>query len=216
MHCRMFILPAGLVVFAAGTSVSASSTQPIPGTKSLDYLLDSRESRMEMRTATEGVMSGFAPGYTFVFYAFEGFIRLTPGSITPAEFVMVTKADSIRVVGRTRESEKAMVEGILKNEMMETARYPEIVYRGSNIALEKTGPATYRATIDGTMSQHGVTRRCPIVVDVVVTDTNVRMRGSFTILQSDYGMRPKRLAGGLVRVKDRVFLSFDLVATRAH
>jgi len=212
----MFIMPAVLVVCSAGIPVSAPSTQPIPGTKSLDYLLGSRESRMEMRTATEGVMSGFAPGYTFVFYAFEGFIRLTPGSVTPAEFVMVTKADSIRLVGRTRESEKAMVEGILKNEMMETARYPEIVYRGSNIALEKTGPATYRAIIDGTMSQHGVTRRCPIVVDVVVTDTNVRMRGSFTILQSEYGMRPKRLAGGLVRVKDRVSLSFDLVATRAR
>jgi len=212
----MFIMPAVLVVCAAGIPVSAPSTQPIPGTKSLDYLLDSRESRMEMRTATEGVMSGFAPGYTFVFYAFEGFIRLTPGSVTPAEFVMVTKADSIRLVGRTRESEKAMVEGILKNEMMETARYPEIVYWGSNIALEKTGPATYRATIDGTLSQHGVTRRCPIVVDIVMTETNVRMRGSFTILQSDYGMRPKRFAGGLVRVKDRVFLSFDLLATRAR
>lgn len=179
----------------------------------MEYILDSRESRMVMRF-TDGLMSGFAPNYTFAFTSLEGFVRGTPGSITPATFLMITKADSVRLLDRVSESKRREVEAILKNETMETARYPEIVYRGSDITLEQTGPATCRATIDGTLSQYGTTRRCPIAVDIVMTEATLRMRGSFSIRQSDYGMRTKRFAGGMVRVRDSTDLSFDLVARR--
>jgi hypothetical protein len=44
--------------------------------------------------------------------------------------------------------------------------------------------------------------------------TTVRSRGSFTLRQSDFKIKPPSVAGGTVKVKDEVRFAFDLVGVK--
>jgi polyisoprenoid-binding protein YceI len=200
---------ASLLAVLAGNGVGGPGVRP-----QVEYYLDSASSRMLMYTRTEGLISAFAPNYRFTFTSFGGTLTLTEGALTPACFVMVTNADSVRLLDDVSPDKRRGIEHMLKHEMLEVARFPQMVYRSSRIEVRKTGFATFRAHMEGTLSQHGVTRSCPISVEGVLMEEAVRLRGSFSILQSDYGMRPKVFAGGMVKVVDRLNLSFALLARR--
>jgi len=67
-------------------------------------------------------------------------------------------------------------------------------------------------TLSGELTLHGVTRPQPVAVRLFVTGHIVRAQGEATVRQSDYGIRPITVAGGMMRVKDELKLTFDIVA----
>lgn len=213
-HLSLNIL---LSAFAAGALLS-----PVPAgdAASVTYRVDADASHMHMQTFTEGPLSAFAPDYTFAFTAFTGSLTITPGTLVPASFEMITAADSVRLLGDVSEVERRELESMLREEILESRRYPEMIYRSTTISIVRQGADSYRAQLEGTLTQHGVTRTCPMTVCVAFpggrrnpTGT-VRLRGEFSIRQSDYGMKQKTFALGTVTVKDLVVIAFDLVARR--
>ena len=67
-------------------------------------------------------------------------------------------------------------------------------------------------TLSGELTLHGVTRQQPVAVRLFVTGDIVRAQGEATVRQSDYGIRPITVAGGMLKVKDELKLTFDIVA----
>jgi hypothetical protein len=57
-----------------------------------------------------------------------------------------------------------------------------------------------------------VTRNQSIPVRIAVFDEMLRASGEFTLNQSDYGIKPISVAGGVLKVKDEVKFSFEMVA----
>jgi len=59
-----------------------------------------------------------------------------------------------------------------------------------------------------------VTRPLTVPARVTVNGDSLRAAGDFSILQSDYEIQLVSVAGGALKVKDEVRLSFDIVARK--
>ncbi|MYM39298.1 YceI family protein [Pseudoduganella sp. CY13W] len=59
---------------------------------------------------------------------------------------------------------------------------------------------------------HGVTRKLRVPATIISDGHKVQAEGSFTILQSDYGITPFAVMGGALAVQDQLELHYHLLA----
>jgi polyisoprenoid-binding protein YceI len=76
------------------------------------------------------------------------------------------------------------------------------------------GDALYSAALNGNLTLHGVTRRQPINVRVTLLGSMLRVSGGFLLSQTDYNIKPVSVAGGALKLKDELKLSFEIVARK--
>ena len=84
---------------------------------------------------------------------------------------------------------------------LDAAAHPEVVVR----TLQQLGEGPRRA-VEAEISLHGVTRRQWFVVDV----DGRHARGEVVIRQSDFGIQPFTVLGGLLAVQDALVVQFQL------
>jgi polyisoprenoid-binding protein YceI len=77
------------------------------------------------------------------------------------------------------------------------------------------GEGLYVVTLNGELSLRGVTRYQPILARVTLKDDTLRAAGEFSVRQSDYQINPVTAAGGTIKLKDELRLSFDIAARKA-
>ena len=94
-------------------------------------------------------------------------------------------------------------EKMLSPDVLDPDRFPEIGFRSTRVE-EKNGN---NISVGGILTLHGQTR--PINVSVVRTQSHYR--GSVTIKQTDFGIKPISIGGGTVKVKDEIRIDFDIV-----
>jgi polyisoprenoid-binding protein YceI len=76
----------------------------------------------------------------------------------------------------------------------------------------KLGESLYVMKIEGDLFLHGITRPQTLSANVAPADDKLRVYGEFSIKQSDFKIRLVSVAGGALKVKDELKLSFDIVA----
>ncbi len=89
---------------------------------------------------------------------------------------------------------------------LDAERHPEIVFRSNG--AEPMGADSWM--VRGNLTLHGETR--PVTVEVRERDAHYV--GSSRFKQTDFGMKPVKVAGGTVRVKDEVRIEFDIQLMR--
>ena len=96
---------------------------------------------------------------------------------------------------------------MLGPDVLDAVRYPEIV-------VSSAGPLS--DTVSSTLMVRIVVRGAQIEREVPVTariaSASVSASGSFTVLQSDLGIKPFSIVGGAVAVADQVEIRFDIIA----
>ncbi len=102
----------------------------------------------------------------------------------------------------------------MKMEILETDAYPEIAYECSNLAASNVGERQYSITLNGKLTMHGITHTEPVTARVAVTGDSLRAFGSFSLLQTDYGLKLVAIAGGALKVKNELKFSFNIVARK--
>jgi polyisoprenoid-binding protein YceI len=93
---------------------------------------------------------------------------------------------------------------MLGPEVLDSARFPDITFTSTKI--EPAGADRWSVT--GRVTIRGTTR--PVAFSVTRQDT--RYRGTVTLKQTDFGIKPISIAGGTVKVKDELKIEFDIVA----
>lgn len=97
---------------------------------------------------------------------------------------------------------------MLGKDVLSVARFPtsRYVFRAARPLDGQPGGAPGRYQLDGEFTLHGVTRSIPLIAVAERTDLPgiLRLRCEFSILQSDYGMKPYSALGGLVGVNDEL------------
>ena len=77
-----------------------------------------------------------------------------------------------------------------------------------------TGKVTgdeYDIEIGGNLTLHGITRRIVIPAKVTVRGNDLRAVGEFSIDRGDYGVKATSAFHGMVRVRDKIEFTFDIV-----
>jgi polyisoprenoid-binding protein YceI len=111
------------------------------------------------------------------------------------------------------EAEK-VTETMRSAQSLDVSRYPTATYRISAITpLDKQAagePGAYR--LEGLFTLHGTEKKVQVRARVERADAGRwKMTGSFTIKQTDYGMKPISAAAGLAKSADELEISGDLV-----
>jgi polyisoprenoid-binding protein YceI len=176
------------------------------------YTLDPGVSRLQVRAFATGMLAGFGHNPIFSVRDFSGVIRIPAVGPSKASLELLVKAASLAVAGDIKEKDRREIEQLMHREALESATYPEIAFRSTAVGSEKTGEGQYRITLIGEFLLHGVTAEQQIVAYFTLGEQQARAWGDFSLSQSKFGIRPISVAGGALKLKDELKLSFDIVA----
>jgi len=176
------------------------------------YRIDAGQSRFTVRAYAGGFLSAFAHDHNIAIRYFSGDADFTYGTVEPASLRLVIKADSLAITDKVSASDRQKIEGTMRDEVLEVAKFPDIVFKSTGVTASKTGEGNFQAKISGELTLHGVTRPLTIASQLEFGDKTLRARGAFSIKQSSFDIKPVSVAGGTIKVKDELKFSFDIVA----
>jgi polyisoprenoid-binding protein YceI len=174
------------------------------------YRIDPPASRLSVRTFASGALSVFGHDPSFVVRDVRGELTLEPDAPTAASLRLVARADSLELSGEVSDSDRREIERRTLQEVLETASYPEITYACREGQVVAHGPV--QLTLKGDLTLHGITRTQQVSTRLFLAADMVRAPGEATIRLSEYGIQPVTAVRGLLRMKDEVKLTFDIVA----
>jgi polyisoprenoid-binding protein YceI len=179
------------------------------------YRIDPSRSRFTVRAFAGGMLSAFAHNPTFAIRGFTGEIEFVPDGIERASLRLQIKADSLELQDDVSAKDQQEIERMMREDVLETSRYPEITFETASVSGAKLGDTQYRLKIVGKLSLHGVTNACTMDAQAWVMPDTLRAQGEFPLRQTDYRIKLVSAAGGTIKVKDELKFSFDIVANKA-
>lgn len=179
------------------------------------YRLIADESRFTVQAFAEGLFSAFGHDPVIAIRDFTGEVELTPGTLSESSVKMTIMADSLAVSEEVKEKDRAEIERMMREDVLETAQHPEIVFASTSVSASRLGEGRYRARVIGNLTMHGSTQNnLWIQTEVTMSGERLRAKGEFSLKQTDYGIKPVSVAGGTMKVKNELKFSFDIVAEK--
>ena len=179
---------------------------------SRSYTLDSSQSKFIARAFAGGLLWFKGKDHFVAVREFTGEAQITPGTITPASLEITAKAASmVETRDVFTEQEKQIINKELRDIVLEPEKYPDITFKSTNVTGKSLGGDRYELKIDGNLTLHGVTRRITIPTEVTLTGNDMRARGEFSIDRDDFGIKATSAFHGMVRVRNKIEFTFDIV-----
>jgi len=146
---------------------------------------------------------------------FSGEVELTPDSITPASLHFVVKAGSLEETGAAfTDAQKQIINKELREIVLHPDKYPDITFQSTSVTAKPAAGGGHDVEIRGRLTLHGVTRNEGIHAHVTTQGNEMRAVGDFTIDRGGYGVKATSAFHGMVRVRDTVKFTFDMVAVK--
>lgn len=176
------------------------------------YRLDASQSRFMVRAFSGGLLWFKGHDHLIAVRDFSGEAELTPGATPQASLQIRVRADSlVETRDVFTEQQKQIINRELREIVLETAKYPEITFKSTDVRGSLSG-GQFEAQIGGDLTLHGVTRHIVIPAQVTLSNDLLRARGEFTVSRGDYNVKATSAVHGMVRVRDKLKFSFDIVA----
>lgn len=177
------------------------------------YRLDAAASKFTAQAFADGLFSAFGHDPVIGIRDFQGDAEFVPGTFENASVRVSINANSLAVVNNVKEKDRDEIERMMREEVLETGKYREIVFESNNIALTRLGEGRYRARVIGKLTLHGVTQNNVwLNGEVTINAEGFRAQGDFAVRQTDYRIKLVSVAGGTLKIKNEVKCSFDIVA----
>ena len=178
------------------------------------YVVDGRSSRFTVHAFATGLLSAMGHNPIIGIRDFNGEMRFDPDKLEAGSFQLSIRASSLGVQNDISDKDQREIERLMNQEVLETAKFPEILYEASSISVKKMSDMLYLATLSGSLTLHGITRSQSITARVSLLGSMLRASGDFTLDQTDYGIKLVSVAGGALKLKDELKFSFEIVARR--
>jgi polyisoprenoid-binding protein YceI len=176
------------------------------------YILKDSESKFFAHALSGGLLWFKGHNHLIAVREFTGEAQLTPNSITPASLNITAKAASmIETSDVFTEAQKQIINKELREIVLHPDQYPEIIFRSTSVTGKATSSGEYDLKITGDLTLLGVTRQINIPTKVMVKGNELRAQGEFSINRGDFKVKATSAVHGLVRVRDKVKFTFDIV-----
>ena len=200
---------------ATAESVKAESSTVSPAVSTLTFRLEPTQSRFIIRTFSGGLLWFKGHDHFIAPRNFTGEATITPGTITPASLEFTVRADSlVETRDVFTEQQKQIINKEIRELVLEITKYPEIIFKSTGVTGNLTSAGQYEAKIEGDLTLHGVTRRIAIPAAVTLSGQTLKARGEFEINRSDYKVKATSALHGTIRVRDRLKLTYEIVANQ--
>jgi YceI-like domain len=169
---------------------------------SLERSIDVTRSTIRIHVGKSGVFS--AAGHEHWVRAPIADGRIEEGSSPRISFRVEARELKIEEDQSLSAEKQAEVQRTMQTQVLESERYSEITFR--SISIKETGTDTWE--VHGDLTLHGQTN--PITTEVH-KQQSVYV-GHCHLKQTDFGIRPVRVGGGMVKVKDELDIEFSIAA----
>jgi polyisoprenoid-binding protein YceI len=178
------------------------------------YVLDPAQSRLSAHAFSTGMLASMGHNPTFAARDLTGELHFDPATNEAGSFRLSVKSGSLALTDSVSARDREEIEGRMRREVLETAKFPEIVYDSAEIKADTISENWYRFLISGELSLHGVKRRHQADAQLRLSDGQARLSGRCPLTLSAYRIKPVTALGGLIKLKDELAIEFDIVCTR--
>jgi polyisoprenoid-binding protein YceI len=208
-------LGLGCVSLIQGALISPTRAETGQAAAPLRFRLDSTQSKFIAHAIRGGLLWFKGHDHLVAARQFSGEAQITPDTINPASLQLTVKADSmVETSDVFTEPQKQIINKELREIVLEPAKYPEIVFKSTEVTGKSLGNGQYDLKLRGNLTLHGVTRSIVIPAKVTVTGNNLRAVGEFSIDRKDFNVKATSAFHGMVRVRKKVKFTFDIVGHR--
>src|SRR5262249_20189705 len=171
------------------------------------YRVDTSRSRFIAQAFAKGLLSAFGHNPRLAARGLEREAAFDRAARNAGSVRMKARADSLVVIDGISEKDRREIERVTREELLEAASYPEIVFQSASVVARQVAEGRYQAPVAGDLSLHGVTREFEIDAVALVEGDELRAQGEFRLRLTDFNIPPISVAGGLLKLKDEVKLS---------
>ena len=184
--------------FAATTILTMSLALPLAASAQ-PHQIDVHHSVLTVHVYKEGVFSAFGHDHEIAG-------EISAGSVDTAAKHVEWHANAASLRVRDPNVSEKDRDEVQKNmvgpDVLDVEHNPEIAFKSTS--AEPMGPDGW--SVRGDLTLHGQTQ--PVTVEVKVRDGHYT--GTARLKQTAFGIKPIKIAGGAVRVKDEVRIDFDI------
>jgi len=183
-----------VVVVAAGPLLAQEKAQ--------EKAIDTQRSSITVHVGKSGLLSAAAHDHTIS-------APISSGSIVDSgaqriEFRIETAKMLVKPDPKVDAKDQATIQTHMEEMTLETKRFPEITFRSSRV--QKMADGQWK--VDGDLSLHGVTK----AVSLSVKQEGDSWTTHTVLKQTDFGIQPLSIGGGVIKVKNEVNIDFQIFA----
>lgn len=192
------------------------NTMTIPNVQevAIRYAINSAISKFTVQAFAGGLLSSFGHNPVITISGYSGEVNLREDDVERSSLQLTLQADSLRVASEMSDKDRREIERLINEQVLQVEQYPTIVFASSRMSASKTGEGQYWGALGGDLTMRGVTHALTVPTRISISGDVLRASGTFSVLQSDYGIAPISVAGGSLKVKDELKFVFDIVARR--
>lgn len=186
-----------------------------PEDATVRYVIDTSASVFTARAFATGLLASFGHSPTIAIPGIEGEVSLNTEALDQSSLRLLIHADSLTVSDDISDKDRGEINRKMHEEVLESDSYSNIVFASSHGSASKTGEGQYWVAISGELTLHGITHALTVPARVSLNGDTLKAAGEFSVLLSDYEIRPVSAVGGAVKLKDEIKLSFAISARKA-
>jgi polyisoprenoid-binding protein YceI len=165
-----------------------------------DTPIDTTRSTITVHVGKAGLLSAAGHDHWISAPVSSGSVRES-GALA-VQFKVETAKMTVKPDPKVDEKTQATIQKDMETMTLETAKYPEIAFQSSRV--EPSGDNQWK--LEGNLSIHGVTKP----VSLVVKRANGAYTGHTVLKQTDFGIKPITVGGGIVKVKNEIEIEFEV------
>ena len=199
-------------VLVAFITVTASAQAP----SGAMYGIAVAGSTLQVSVFREGLLKVFGHDHLIAAKSFSGTVNFHADKVEESSISLNIEAKSLTVLDSVEaEKDRRDVQATMAGaQVLDVESFPRITFRSTGVHLIKKAGSDWEVTLDGKLNLHGVEKPISFPVRIHQENTRLIVHGDVFITQTDFGIEPVKVAGGTVRVKDRVKLNFTIVAEK--
>jgi polyisoprenoid-binding protein YceI len=178
------------------------------------YSVDGTASKIEISVFKEGVLKAFAHDHSIAPKHMSGQVQFVPAYMERSSVFLKINAESLTVLdpGISDRDRQEIQTTMLGDKVLDTAKFPEITFASTNVPAVQSSGNGWQLMLQGNLSLHGVQKTINFPLSVRTEANELNAEGEVWLLQTDYGITPVKVAGGGVKVKNKIRIDVSIVA----
>ena len=173
--------------------------------KAPDMAIDTQRSTITIHVGKSGLLSAAAHEHTINAPISSGTIR--ESAAPRIEFTVETAKMKVAADPKIDAKTQATIQTDMEEMTLETKKFPQIAFRSTRI--EKVADGQWK--VDGDLTLHGVSKP----VSLTVKQAGDSYTGHTVLKQTDFGIKPISVSGGMIKVKNEVEIDFQVFPRKA-
>ena len=121
----------------------------------VNYVTDARASRFTVQASATGVLAAMGHNPIIGIRDFSGELTFSPETLEGNGFHISIRNSSLNVQNDISDKDRREIEQLMNDQVLETAKYPEITYDVPTFAVTKMADSLYSAPLNGDLTLHG-------------------------------------------------------------